>query len=46
MANVLIEVEFHDYKPYANWIVNNKEAIAKAIASGIDKYLKTEYTAA
>lgn len=38
MANVLIEVEYHDYKPYAQWIVNNTDSIAKAIADGIIKH--------
>ncbi len=41
MANVLIEVEFHDYAPYAQWIVNNTDAIAKSLADGIDEYFKT-----
>lgn len=42
MANVLIEVEFHDYAPYANWIVNNTDNIAKNIANGIDTYFKNK----
>ncbi len=46
MANVLIEVEFHDYKQYADWIVSNTDEIAKAISNGIDQYLKFKYTAA
>ncbi len=41
MANILLEIEFHDYAPYATWIVNNTDNIAKAIATGIDNYLKT-----
>ena len=41
MANVLVEVEFHDYAPYATWIVNNTDNIAKAIAEGISAYLDT-----
>ena len=41
MANVLIEVEFHDYSVYAQWIVDNLDAIAECIADGIDQYLKT-----
>ncbi len=38
MANILAEVEYHDYAPYANWIINNKPKLAKAFASGILKY--------
>ncbi len=41
MANILLEVEFHDYKEYADWIVKNLDKIAKAIAEGTDEYLKT-----
>lgn len=41
MANTLLEVEFHDYKPYAQWIVNNSQNLGKAIAEGIDEYLKS-----
>lgn len=41
MANVLIEVEFHDYAVYAQWIVDNLDPIANSIADGIDQYLKT-----
>lgn len=41
MANTLLEVEFHDQKPYAQWIVNNREAIGIAIANGIDDYFKS-----
>jgi len=41
MANVLIEVEFHDYKPYAEWIYQNTDNIATAVTLGIDEYLKT-----
>ena len=46
MANVIVEVEFHDHKPYADWIVSNVDEIAKAISQGIDDYLKFKYTAA
>ena len=41
MANVLIEVEFHDYAAYAQWIVDNIDGIAECIAFGIDDYLQT-----
>ncbi len=41
MANVLLEVEFHDYAPYATWIVNNIDNIAQAVADGICDYLDT-----
>lgn len=41
MANVLIEVEYHDYAEYATWIVTHTDEIAEAIALGIDEYLKT-----
>lgn len=41
MANVLIEVEFHDYANYAQWIVDNIDKIAAEIARGTDEYLKT-----
>lgn len=38
MANVLVEVEFHDYLPYASWILNNKKEIAAAFANSILDY--------
>ncbi len=38
MANILAEVEFHDYPTYANWIVNNKKKLAEAFAKGIWEY--------
>lgn len=38
MANILAEVEFHDYATYAKWIVNNKQKLAKAFADGIWEY--------
>ncbi len=41
MANVLVEIEFHDYAPYATWIVNNIDNIAKALAEGIIAYFDT-----
>ncbi len=41
MANVLIEVEYHDYSRYANWIYSHKSLLARAIADGIlDYYLR------
>lgn len=42
MANLILEVEYHDYKPYAQWIVDNVQAIGQAIAVGIDNYFKSE----
>lgn len=42
MANVLIEIEYHDYAPYAKWITENTEAIAQAITGGIDKHFKSK----
>ena len=33
-----IEVEFHDISAKAQWIVNNKDAIADAIVKGINDY--------
>ena len=41
MPNILLEVEYHDYAPYAWWIVNNTDSIAQAIADGIDEYFKS-----
>lgn len=41
IANVLLEVEFHDYAPYATWIVNNIDNIANAVSVGICNYLDT-----
>ncbi len=38
MANILAEVEFHDYPTYAKWIVNNKKKLAQAFADGIWEY--------
>ncbi len=38
MANILAEVEFHDYATYAKWIVNNKAKLAQAFADGIYEY--------
>ena len=41
MANLILEVEFHDYKPYAEWIVNNIDGIGECFALGIDDYFKS-----
>lgn len=38
MANILAEVEYHDYPTYAKWIVKNRKKIAKAFANGIWDY--------
>lgn len=35
---VIIEVAFHDRLSDANWIINNMNSIAQAIADGIDAY--------
>lgn len=35
MPAALIEVEFHDYQPYAQWIRANLQPIAEAIVAGI-----------
>ena len=35
IPSVLFEVEFHDYAKTAQWIVNNKRAIAKSIAKSL-----------
>ena len=40
MANILLEVEYHDYYQYAKWIVDNVQNIGEAIALGIDDYFK------
>ncbi|MFA9422157.1 MAG: SH3 domain-containing protein [Sedimentibacter sp.] len=36
--SVLIEVAYHDNPEDANWIINNVDSIAKAIASGANEY--------
>lgn len=41
MAIAYLEVEFHDIPAKAQWIVNNIDPLAKAIADGIDQYCKT-----
>jgi len=38
-ACCLLEVEFHDIPQYAQWILDNQDASAKAIADGIKAYL-------
>ncbi|MCC8110214.1 MAG: N-acetylmuramoyl-L-alanine amidase [Ruminococcus sp.] len=40
----LIEVEFHDTTTVAQWILDNEDSIANAIASGICSYLGVTYT--
>lgn len=42
MANLIIEVEYHDHYPYAKWIVENTQPLALAIAQGIDDYFKAK----
>lgn len=37
---VYIEVEFHDNKEQAEWIIKNVDKIGKAIATGIAEYFK------
>lgn len=41
MANLILEVEFHDYEPYADWIVANTTQLGIEIAKGIDEYFKS-----
>ena len=38
MPGTLVEVEFHDRQETAEWIVNNTEPLARAIANGIIQY--------
>ncbi len=40
-ACCLLEVEFHDISNLAQWILDNQDASAKAIADGIKTYLAT-----
>lgn len=40
----LIEVEFHDGENVGQWILNNEDAIAQAIATGICNYLQVAPT--
>lgn len=40
----LIEVEFHDTTTVAQWLIDNEDQIANAIASGICSYLGVNYT--
>lgn len=37
MISCLLEVEFHDHADSAQWIIDNTDAIAVAIAEGLDK---------
>lgn len=42
---VYLEVEFHDTKEGAKWIIENVEAIGEALAKGICKYYGVKYVA-
>ncbi len=42
---VYLEVEFHDTKEGAKWIIENVEAIGEAIAKGVCKYYGVKYAA-
>lgn len=39
MPSCICEMDFHDWKDGAEWIINNHETIAKAFAEGLIKYL-------
>jgi N-acetylmuramoyl-L-alanine amidase len=39
----LVEIEFHDSIEGATWIVNNKAAIAEAIAKGVCDFLGVQF---
>ena len=39
MISVLAEVEYHDNKTCAQWIINNPNAIARALANSMEKSL-------
>ncbi len=39
VPNCLLEVEFHDSKEHAQWIIDNKESLGKSIADGIIQYV-------
>ncbi len=41
MANVIAEVEYHDYAPYAKWIIEHRSDLAAAIVKGIETYMKS-----
>lgn len=43
MANLIIEVEYHDYKQYAKWITEHTKELGEAIAYGIDDYFNYKY---
>lgn len=43
MASCLVEVEFHDIKEHAQWIVDNTDALAEAIGDGIMEYYYNVY---
>lgn len=40
---VYLEVEFHDTKDGANWIINNVKAIGEAICKGVCKFYAVDY---
>lgn len=40
---VYLEVEFHDTKDGANWIINNVKAIGEAICKGVCNYYRVTY---
>ncbi len=42
MANLIVEVEFHDYAKYAKWITENTKGLGECIALGIDDYFKSQ----
>lgn len=37
MVGVLAEVEYHDNKDSAKWIINNTDKIARALANSLEK---------
>lgn len=41
MANLILEVEYHDYHTYAKWITEHTRELGEAIAYGIDDWLKS-----
>lgn len=43
MATVYLEIDFHDVKAIAQWIIEHVEEIGEAIAEGICDYFKVEY---
>lgn len=43
MATCYIEVDFHDVKTVAQWIIDHVEEIGEAIAQGVCDYFKVDY---